>query len=1355
MPKIKIYIGLIFLVLISSGVYITWPEQGLKMRIDEDRSTFYLYDDRYWRVSGRELNSLWSGTTKINRDLSTVYVNTTFDLDTNETIIIRFTKYRRGPVIVDTYKFDGKNTDIELFPVDHTIEIYNASGYIYQYEVRDLKYDGETIKGVTSPQTFGRMKITFTDGYYWTTLYKSGILKVRYRVTEDYLKLDNRLFDPPSAVVHLYTGGIINTPAYIESGTTINITAYVDPPNQTVCLTVYYPGLGTNFLCGTGSVQYDWTALGGHNQFADNSFSANFSFNETGQTIYKNLPNISSQSKFIGGSLDINGYYGNDSYPRFIKIDIGSDGTYDYVTSGELKNDIFEICRFNDSINESSCSEYNFTYTSDDDLFIKYVKVPKEVIYKNATLKLKSILSDYQSSSYEMYDRIIKTRISDMTRYGSTDLFYHFSGSGGPTNGYFYYNSTSGSFTDITTADIDSPNSMFYVDSFIVKGDDDTKTYNVSTSSWSSLTPNSKKIRGDKCLIDRDNDTIYCIGGNYYIHAADYSDTLGDIWIYNITDDSWSQGASLNENKTDHFIEWLDNDTILIYGGRITTPSHGEVNLTTQLYNITSDTVTSYSSNANLYNYYYLSGAKINNIIYGFGGAANNTAVYYWDISTNTWTFTGTTLSTTVYSAHCSEFDESVLCMHVYGFYGDFRVQTIKLLKTTLGFLVDSYESYNEISYDFSTQDYAEIDFTEALQNQTDECIVESDGYCYIPLYFYNLEGGNIQLKELNITINTTEYTIDSSAFVNGDLNLSVYNNGKGVVNISNINISYIGDSLELWIATSSGDYIPDSDSQNVYIRYSNYTKTLPYTWSDTIFFLPKIFNETEIDPWYQTISQGIVTLTGTAQESSINYAVKTDEYDECVSIFINDVYNYSNSTLLNSSYQTIATNIGKTNSKEFWMWADLNYTGGYIANDDLVSHYKLDLDATDSAGSNDGSKYGNISGTINSATWTTDCKYDDCLNFDGVDDYVNVTDITISNESGTICAWAKANEIGVVGYGYIVSHYKSGNRIYINQQDSYFRIRLGSGAIMTLGSMTTDWVHGCMTWNSTDVIGFYNGNNVITQAQVGLTNINNYLEIGKLMTAASWFNGSIDSVRIWDKALSQSEIQAEMISSLPVETDGLIAAMELDEGTGTTTYSVPYTSGQIGEAMWFDGVDDYMIAIGTETITDDGTISLWFKVNEMTDGDRLFQKGSGVRPALLYVGATNNIRFQAYNGSAHSIANATTTLENDTWIFVAATWEKDNKVKLYYNGVLEGDATLFGSIQEQANPYVFGRRGNQDDDYFNGTIDDVRIYSDVLTADEIERMYLNGRDGCNDPPRYIIPEMTWDSCCYGCVDCW
>ncbi len=198
--KVTIVVGILIVLLLSGIVYVSFGDKA-RIRVDEDKTTFYVKESGRWVVSGREYNKLFDGTSSMYRRASNISVETFIDEQNEIVKITRKTPYIRGPVIVDTYNFDGKIDDIKLFPISHTVEIFNGSGYFYRYEVRDLVYDGPRIKLDTTSMTFGRnMKVEWQDGYRWAWVYADGILKVQYDINSDYEVYNVRLFDPPVVV---------------------------------------------------------------------------------------------------------------------------------------------------------------------------------------------------------------------------------------------------------------------------------------------------------------------------------------------------------------------------------------------------------------------------------------------------------------------------------------------------------------------------------------------------------------------------------------------------------------------------------------------------------------------------------------------------------------------------------------------------------------------------------------------------------------------------------------------------------------------------------------------------------------------------------------------------------------------------------------------------------------------------------------------------------------------------------------------------------------------------------------------------------------------------------------------------
>jgi hypothetical protein len=83
-----------------------------------------------------------------------------------------------------------------------------------------------------------------------------------------------------------------------------------------------------------------------------------------------------------------------------------------------------------------------------------------------------------------------------------------------------------------------------------------------------------------------------------------------------------------------------------------------------------------------------------------------------------------------------------------------------------------------------------------------------------------------------------------------------------------------------------------------------------------------------------------------------------------------------------------------------------------------------------------------------------------------------------------------------------------------------------------------------------------------------------------------------------------------------------------------------------------------------------------------------------------------------------------TTKLNLNQWYHIAATFDSDNNAqRLYLNGALEATGTqATGATGTTWSKAFIGRVGNQ---FLNGFIDEVSVFSRVLTATDIKRVMM------------------------------
>jgi hypothetical protein len=211
-----------------------------------------------------------------------------------------------------------------------------------------------------------------------------------------------------------------------------------------------------------------------------------------------------------------------------------------------------------------------------------------------------------------------------------------------------------------------------------------------------------------------------------------------------------------------------------------------------------------------------------------------------------------------------------------------------------------------------------------------------------------------------------------------------------------------------------------------------------------------------------------------------------------------------------------------------------------------LEAFYRFEGNANDSSGNG-------RNGTVSGATLTTG-KFGQAYSFDGVDDYISLTDTTnvFAPNAFTISAWVNQTEIknnaGVVTKWFAVTG--------VNQRSIRLDTGTESGGVYRLlvssdGTATTNralsfsnatpmgtWTHISASYNgSTGVMRTYiNGQqtNSETFSAGAPFNSGEPLDIGLTRQNDHYFNGLIDEVAFFSRALSAGDIRRCMLGMHP-----------------------------------------------------------------------------------------------------------------------------------------------------------------------------------------------------------------------------
>jgi hypothetical protein len=176
--------------------------------------------------------------------------------------------------------------------------------------------------------------------------------------------------------------------------------------------------------------------------------------------------------------------------------------------------------------------------------------------------------------------------------------------------------------------------------------------------------------------------------------------------------------------------------------------------------------------------------------------------------------------------------------------------------------------------------------------------------------------------------------------------------------------------------------------------------------------------------------------------------------------------------------------------------------------------------------------------GTIREATWTTG-KNGKALNFDGSNDWVTIDDAPdLHLTTGmTLEAWVYPTKN--TGWRTAVMKERSGDLTWALYASGSAKPSAWAATSTGMGSATgptapalNTWTHMAATYDGSAVRLYVNGTQVASAPQTGpLAGSTGALRLGGNSLWAEWFAGRLDDVRIYNTALSGTQIQTDMSS--------------------------------------------------------------------------------------------------------------------------------------------------------------------------------------------------------------------------------
>ena len=349
-----------------------------------------------------------------------------------------------------------------------------------------------------------------------------------------------------------------------------------------------------------------------------------------------------------------------------------------------------------------------------------------------------------------------------------------------------------------------------------------------------------------------------------------------------------------------------------------------------------------------------------------------------------------------------------------------------------------------------------------------------------------------------------------------------------------------------------------------------------------------------------------------------------------------------------------------------------------------------------------DGTLGANGSEGIDDPVWNSRGKVGGALEFDGADDFVNIgsTGQTVQ----TVSFWLKADNI---------------TKDIIDFDGGTHSVEVGSGTLTATG-FTTPSIYVNSLNASTITIGTWAFATVTTAT--GFTASN--LQVG---TETSFFDGLIDEVKIYNYVRSQAQIAFDYDGGKPLgwwkfdEAGGKpvtdsVGGIAYDasgfgkngtiypgSGGGNTATSTMWSNGLVGKinnALDFDGTDDY-VNVGSLSAST-SAVSLW-----------------------VYPDALNSDIID-FDGGTHSVEVGSGGTVTATGWSSPVIYVDGSDTASFPAGLATGSWHHL-VVTTATNILVSNLRIGRETSFFNGRIDEVRLYTYPLSAFQVKQDYNNG----------------------------
>ncbi len=416
---------------------------------------------------------------------------------------------------------------------------------------------------------------------------------------------------------------------------------------------------------------------------------------------------------------------------------------------------------------------------------------------------------------------------------------------------------------------------------------------------------------------------------------------------------------------------------------------------------------------------------------------------------------------------------------------------------------------------------------------------------------------------------------------------------------------------------------------------------------------------------------------------------------------------------------------------------------------------------------------YGALEAIVrNSPAWVAeDAKRTGFLVLNGIDEWLLLDRHAADTKAFSFAAWVKplggaANQ-AIVWVGSTTS-----SRLYLTADDGAGHAKFaiangGSDQTLTASSALAlnAWSHVAVTLSGTAGTLYVNGASAatgsitITPAQVLPANTgaaDQHVYLGRAQgTSMEPFNGAIDDVRCYVKALGAAEVAALIPATSPVSAGTLYVSLDATQASaGSATWTNLGTLGSFSivgapskvanvagtgiPGVFFDGVDDAYL--GPNSVADidgasDRSIEVWAYNPSLVDEETTVSWGH--RGYDRQNMGFNSGQHESWGAATHwgdDVGWGAAPPSANAWHHLVYTYSS-SVARVYIDGVQANSKTLGGALNTfSSEPINLGCQRESKNGarslFFGGYLNTVRVHGTVLTSEQIENNYLLGPAG-------------------------